>query len=687
MTNDPTTSQVLADLTSYDNSPAAMGRRRFLQGALAVGGATALLPTWLADTAAAGPPLGPDDRILIVLMMGGGNDGFKMISPLENSAFVNTRGFLADDPAASWSIGQGLYLNQYLPDIAELWNQGDVACVLGVGNPNDDRSHFSSMATWLAGHLGQPPYDSGWLGRYMDDANYDAFGALSIGDGGVPLHLRGRNSFATGISSWGDLFGASTADWDTRRYRGMHKYADGTSGISPWVDLVGDTFSSAMTVASEITPAYALLDNDEDLARSMVLAAGMINLDLGARVLGVSYGDFDHHDDQAGPYQFRMTELNQAIKRFYEELDPQFADRVVIATFSEFGRSFTPNGSRGTDHGTASNLMVIGRNVKGGMYGQLPNFTQLDDYGDVEHTVDFRSYYATLLDGWLGADSNAILQGSFENLDIFETNPTQVVGSGTAALRSSCLNFDGRFDIDIVNLDAPATFELRVSGLPPRTRLLGADESATMTVTGRREGNYTVTVLRDGVEIMDETATVACDPLGPEVEVDQSCLFENGRFDVHLHNPSSATASYEVELTGMSPRTATLAPGNRKRITWTGRPDRLYTITVRRNGAVIHTENATVACDVDIEPVRVTTSCLNDNGRVDVYLFNDTDGARTYDVTIGRLAPRSRTLAAGARTRVSATGRKDGILTVVVAAGGQELHRDDYPIGCDKISA
>ena len=186
---------------------------------------------------------------------------------------------------------------------------------------------------------------------------------------------------------------------------------------------------------------------------------------------------------------------------------------------------------------------------------------------------------------------------------------------------------------------------------------------------------------------MNETATVACDPTTPEVEVDQSCLLENGRFDVHLHNPSATTASYQVELTGMSPRTATLAPGNRKRITWTGRPDRAYTIRVLRNGSLIHTENATVACDVDVEPVRVMTSCLSDNGRVDVHLFNDTNSARTYDVTIGRLAPRSRTLAAGARTRVSATGRKDGMLTVAVAVGGLELHRDDYLIGCDKISA
>lgn len=681
-TADPTTGAILNQLSAVDHSPEAMHRRRFLQGALALGGATALLPSWLAEAAEAGPPLGVDDRILIVLMMGGGNDGFKMISPLDNSTFTSTRDFLADDPATAHSIGDGLYLNQYLPSIKTMWDQGDVACVLGVGNELDDHSHFSSMASWMAADL-TPPYNSGWLGRYAEGAGYDSLGALVVGDGGVPLHMRTQNFMSTAISSYGNLFGASEYDADTRRYRGMHKYAEGSSGLGPFVDLAGDTFSTAMSVAKEVNPAYAQVDGEEGIVRQLAITAGLINLDVGARVIGVSYGDFDHHDDQAGPYQFRMTELDAAITRFYETLDPAFADRVAIMTFSEFGRSFAPNGSRGTDHGTASNLMVIGKNINGGVYGEMPNFAAaaLDDWGDVEHTVDFRSYYATALNGWLGADAGEVLGANYEDLGIFPSGGGGGgVGGATASFAQSCLNNDGRFDVTVVNGGTQALFEITVGSLAPRYRDLGPGQSVTVPVTGRRDGSYNILVKRDGVVVINETGTVSCDPA---ITVSDSCLAQNGRFDVYLNNTESTTGNYVVKLSGLADRSKTLAPGAAGRISITGRRDGDYDLRVLRNGQVVYDEDHVVACDPATEAVRVDVSCLQGNGRVDVHLYNNGSSTASYEVSIGSLPPRTRTLAAGASVRVSATGRQDGQLPIAVRRGGTVIHTSTVTIACD----
>lgn len=669
------------ELSTVDRSAGAMHRRRFLQGALALGGASALLPSWLADAAEAGPPLGANERILIVLMMGGGNDGFKMISPLENSTFTSTRDFLADDPATAHSIGNGLYLNQYLPSIKGMWDQGDVACVLGVGNELDDHSHFSSMASWMAADL-TPPYTSGWLGRYFEGAGFDSLGALVVGDGGVPLHMRSPNFMSTAVSSYGNLFGASEYDGDTRRYRGMHKYAEGDSGLGPFVDLAADTFSTAMTVAKEVNPAYAAVDGEEGIVRQLAISAGLINLDIGARVIGVSYGDFDHHDDQIGPYQARMTELDAGISKFYETLDPAFADRVAIMTFSEFGRSFAPNGSRGTDHGTASNLMVIGKNINGGVYGEMPDFSAgaLDSWGDVEHTVDFRSYYATALEGWLNADSGQVLGANYENLGIFPAPGNGSLDGATASFATSCLNNDGRFDVTIVNGGSQASFEITVGGLPPRYRDLAAGQSVTVPVTGRKDGSYRILVRRDGVVVIDETGNVSCDPA---ITVSDSCLAQNGRFDVYLNNTESTTGNYVVQLSGLADRAKTLAPGAQGRITITGRRDNDYDLRVLRNGQVVYDESHVIACDPVAEPVRVDVSCLQGNGRVDVHLFNDGASSAAYAVSIGSLAPRTRTIAAGSTIRVSATGRRDGQLPISVTRNGSVIHSSTVTIACD----
>jgi uncharacterized protein (DUF1501 family) len=152
----------------------------------------------------------------------------------------------------------------------------------------------------------------------------------------------------------------------------------------------------------------------------------MINANLGFRVLSTSLNDFDHHADHRTEHAARMTELNDGVRRFFEVLNPAWAHRVTVATFSEFGRTSWANESLGTDHGTAAPQFVIGPNVQGGRYGQRPTIAGLARWERMAHHVDYRSYYASLLDGWMGGGSTDVLGGTFANLGLFRSSPGQI---------------------------------------------------------------------------------------------------------------------------------------------------------------------------------------------------------------------------------------------------------------------
>ena len=122
-----------------------------------------------------------------------------------------------------------------------------------------------------------------------------------------------------------------------------------------------------------------------------------------------------------------MLELDEGIRRFYEVLAPEWGSRVTIMTFSEFGRTSWANAGGGTDHGTAAPHFVIGQNVKGGRYGQRPTLANVARWQRLAHHVDLRSYYASILDGWMGGGSSTILGGTFENLGLFRAGPGQPI--------------------------------------------------------------------------------------------------------------------------------------------------------------------------------------------------------------------------------------------------------------------
>lgn len=395
----------------------SLSRRRFLGTSLAVGGA-ASVPGWLPDSALAAGPLGPGDRILVPVMLGGGIDYLNTLVPLDDGRYQSLRGSLAVPGSQTISLGGGKYVNNRLGRLAARYNAGHVAFVEGVGEPTNDHSHFSSMARWLAGRSSGPP-SSGWLGRWMTGAGLDALGGVAIGDRGVPLHLQGATGGVTALPTNGGLYGGDRSEqWERDTQDAIIALGGDSIGVGPYGDLAAWSAGSALSLASRIEPLYEN-QPENGLVRDLALAADLINLDIGCRVISVSQDGYDTHDAQAVPFNELLVELDLAIDTFFSRLAPTLSSKVCMLLFSEFGRRPERNGSAGTDHGTAGMMVAIGNRVRGGFHGQAPSLGDLDRRRDLKFNLDFRAVYTDVLDNWLAGDSSSIIGQSYAGTDLF----------------------------------------------------------------------------------------------------------------------------------------------------------------------------------------------------------------------------------------------------------------------------
>jgi uncharacterized protein (DUF1501 family) len=232
--------------------------------------------------------------------------------------------------------------------------------------------------------------DSGWMGRWLDGIPESAAGLRGVTIGpSVPLHMRGRTSTVTALETGGDLIGADRSEpWMKPVYDAVTAMGAGTTGRGRLSDLIADTGASAIALSQQLAPLFSPDLPDGSLVPTLTLAARLINADLGVRVIACSFGSFDLHDGHSWGYPQLIAQLDAGIDAFFTTLSSTFRRRVALATFSEFGRTARANGSGGTDHGTASVQLVIGDNVRGGLYGAQPRLDDLDGRGDLKVQVD-----------------------------------------------------------------------------------------------------------------------------------------------------------------------------------------------------------------------------------------------------------------------------------------------------------
>jgi uncharacterized protein (DUF1501 family) len=394
-------------------------RRTFLkQSALATAG-TMLLPGFLKSLEASPLSLPEGNKILVVIQLSGGNDGLNTIVPFTNDLYYKLRPQLALPRADVLRASDSLGFHPSLTKLNELYDQGYLAVINNVGYPNPDRSHFRSMDIWQTASGSNEYLNTGWIGRYLDASCKNcsmAHQAIEIDDM-LSLALKGENIKGMAVKNPKKLY--------TILHNNYFQKINNDSVSTPNESLnylyktLAEATSSAdyIYAKSSVRSSEAVYPNHE-LAGQLKTVAELINSGLETKVYYVSFSGFDTHVRQQLQHAKLLSAYSESVHAFVRDLEKnnRFQD-VMIMTFSEFGRRVAQNASGGTDHGTANNLFVIGKNLKKkGFINGTPDLSRLDQ-GDLIHEIDFRNVYATLLNKWLDAPGSTILNKQFKPLD------------------------------------------------------------------------------------------------------------------------------------------------------------------------------------------------------------------------------------------------------------------------------
>ncbi len=432
----------------------AYTRREFLNNSLALASAAVTVPHFIQASAYAMPraalgmtsiPGTPEDRVLVVIQLSGGNDGLNTVIPHLDDLYYRSRpGIALQRNQVNLLSGKGVdgvSLHQALSPISSLYDRGLCSVVQGVGYPNPNRSHFKSMDIWHTADTSGT--GDGWLGRYVD-SECCGFGKgesgtreasprmtaveppVSIGRD-APLALMGRSTKPVAFET-ADLFRWTGQDIHkslvdpyaeiTRRQvpEGVDEHSTAAFLMRTSMDAQIASESIRRAVAARPLVQYP----NSQLSQQLQMVAKMIRAGIKTRVYYVNHGGFDTHSGQGGAngrHAQLLTQFSQAVDAFYRDLEAQDnASRVLTMSFSEFGRRVAQNASGGTDHGTAAPMFLFGPMVNAGVLGSHPALNDLDQ-GDLKFRIDFRAVYAGILEQWMKADSKTVLGETFRPIE------------------------------------------------------------------------------------------------------------------------------------------------------------------------------------------------------------------------------------------------------------------------------
>jgi uncharacterized protein (DUF1501 family) len=377
----------------------------------------------LAQTPLPGLP-GSQDRCLVLINLYGGNDGLNCVVPHGDDRYYQLRPALAIDRNEVLAIDRNVGLNPGMTSLKALYDKGTVAIVHGVGYPNPDHSHFRSTEIWQTAAPERYEH-TGWLGRYLDEAGpvrENLFKGVAVSKV-LPEVLVSERTDIPAISGLNEYVLMADRN-DVARGAFSREATDSRLPFaSPYLAHVMEIEANAQRSSEELPKLVAGYTTQASypatgLGRSLALAAQIVGSNLGTKVIYVEHGSFDTHVSQKLTQNQLLAQFSNAVGAFYADLAAHGNERrVLTVTFSEFGRRIEENGSRGTDHGEASPLFLIGGGVKGGLYGTLPDLSATN-MGNVRYTTDFRSVYATVLERWLGRPSIGVLNGAFAQIPV-----------------------------------------------------------------------------------------------------------------------------------------------------------------------------------------------------------------------------------------------------------------------------
>jgi len=405
-------------------------RRDFLaSGLLATSAGLAVSPVLARGVLAAANDGIHNDRVLVILQLGGGNDGLNTVVPYADASYHDARPSLGVTADKVLRLDDHTGLNPALPGIKALYDAGRVAIVQGTGYDNPTYSHFEALHVWEHADPTRRAVD-GWLGALLAkqlDSQGHPLAGCALGQASTPSELRATGAVVSVIDSvqsyevQGGVARQAAAPGLYRRTPGIYgalfdqALATAESGIAALKS------SASYTPAVQYTDGKTVYGSKDSVASSLQLTAQMIVTQPQVKICHVALGGFDTHQDEAARQAALLADLDGAVSAFCKDLDAHgVADRVVLMTWSEFGRRVAENGSGGTDHGSAAPMFVIGAPVKGGLYGEAPSLTDLDN-GNLKHTVDFRAVYQAMIRDWLGAEARSVLGQAFPEIPLIRS--------------------------------------------------------------------------------------------------------------------------------------------------------------------------------------------------------------------------------------------------------------------------
>jgi len=382
-------------------------------------------PAFLVNSAYASTPAPETGRpILVLVQLAGGNDGLNTLVPFEDANYYRLRPTLgiAKEKVLRLSDTHGLHPS--CSGLAGLFHEGHLAIVQNVGYPNPNRSHFRSSEIWETASGSGEFLADGWIGRFMDNAcagepaPHDPVG-VHISNG-VPQSFLSAHEHPT----FGLVPGAGNRRENEENRRLLESLVnqpgpaenDNASFLKHTLMDSLVTEKKVQRILGDYRPSATYPANP--FAVSLRNVAALVAAGLPTRVYFVSLSGFDTHSNQANQQANLLTTLSTGLAAFQNDLVQHRLDgQVTTMTFSEFGRRPSENESRGTDHGTAAPLFVMGAHVKAGLHGTAPSLN-LAANQDLSFSTDFRSVYATVLDRWMGCPSEAVLGSKFASLPI-----------------------------------------------------------------------------------------------------------------------------------------------------------------------------------------------------------------------------------------------------------------------------
>jgi uncharacterized protein (DUF1501 family) len=364
------------------------------------------------------------DPVLVVLQLSGGNDYLNTLIPYTNPLYRDNRPAVIIPEGQELALDDQVGLHPSMGPLKDLYDQGKLAIIHGVGYADSIRSHFRSMDIW---HTCEPDKigTEGWLGltaRELDPRKENIVTTVGFGPSlfralvslGVPV------ACVDNLETYGLLTDVTPEEERAKILDRFSRMYSPTVGGDVVMDYLGQTGLEAMNGADILKVAPGLYSSNVEYAKTTIAqklkGVAKVHLaNLGTRIFYCDQSGFDTHSNQLGAHATLWKDVSEAVDDFLTDLrEHDAADNVVMLLFSEFGRRVHDNGG-GTDHGSAGLAFAIGETVKGGQYGEYPSMKAADlQQGDLVPNLDFRGLYSTFLEDWLGLDAKPIVKGVFE---------------------------------------------------------------------------------------------------------------------------------------------------------------------------------------------------------------------------------------------------------------------------------